>query len=174
MSFTSQSSSLFIAPRLIGLVVKASALRVEDPGFKSRLRPFFFGSSHTSDLKIGSPVATLPGAWQGSPVATLPGAWRYRVSAGTGWLSVSILWLDEMESLICNFHLSVAAHKIVSVTEIHSPVAGMLTLHVLHHTTPHKQVAPNCKICAASITLRYFEGNESFSIILCLLVKINI
>ena len=29
-------------------------------------------SSHTSDLKIGTPVATLPGAW------------RYRVSAGTG------------------------------------------------------------------------------------------
>ena len=30
------------------------------------------GSSHTSDLRNGTPVATLPGAW------------RYRVSAGTG------------------------------------------------------------------------------------------
>ena len=39
----------------------------------------FPGSSHTSDLRIGTPVATLPGAW------------RYRVSTGTGWPNVSIL-----------------------------------------------------------------------------------
>ena len=32
----------------------------------------FSGSSYTSDLKIGTPVTTMPGAW------------RYRVSAGTG------------------------------------------------------------------------------------------
>ena len=38
-------------------------------------------------------------------MATLPGAWHYRVSAGTGRPSVSILWLGEMESLICNFYL---------------------------------------------------------------------
>ena len=34
-----------------GLVVKASASRVEDPGFESRLRRDFSGSSHTSDFK---------------------------------------------------------------------------------------------------------------------------
>ena len=63
-----------------GLVVKASASGAEDPGFESRLRrDFFGGSSHTSDLKIGTPVATLPGAW------------RYRVSTGTGRAGVSIL-----------------------------------------------------------------------------------
>ena len=39
----------------------------------------FLGSSHTSDLNIGTPEATLPGAW------------HYRVSAGTGWPGVSIL-----------------------------------------------------------------------------------
>ena len=44
---------------------------------------------------------------------TLPCAWRYRVSAGTGWPGVSILWLGGMESWICNFYLSVAARKIV-------------------------------------------------------------
>ena len=49
----------------------------------------------------------------GTPVATRPGAWRYRVSAGTGRPGVGILWLDEMESLICNFYLSVAARKII-------------------------------------------------------------
>ena len=64
--------------RLVGLVVKASASRAEDPGFESRLRrDFFSGSSHTSDSKIGTPEATLPGAW------------RYRVSAGTGRPGVS-------------------------------------------------------------------------------------
>ena len=63
-----------------------------DPEFESRLRRDFSGGggvggggggggggSHTSDLKIGTPMATMPGAW------------RYRVSAGTGWPGVSIL-----------------------------------------------------------------------------------
>ena len=90
-----------VSHRLVGLVVNASASRVEDPGFESRLRRDFPGSSCTSDLKIGTPVATLPGAW------------CYRVSAGTGWPGVSILWLGEMESLICTFYLSVAACRIV-------------------------------------------------------------
>ena len=57
----------------------ASASRAEDPVFESHLRRDFSGSSHTSDLKIGTPVGTLPGAW------------RYRVSAGTGRPGVSIL-----------------------------------------------------------------------------------
>ena len=48
---------------LVGLVVKVSASGVEDLGFESHLRWDFSGSSHTSDLKIGTPVATLPGAW---------------------------------------------------------------------------------------------------------------
>ena len=89
--------------RLTGLVVKASTSRAEDPGFESCLRRGFSESSHTSDLKIGSPVATLPGAWY------------CRVSAGSGRPGDSILWLGEVESLICNFYLSVAARKIVCV-----------------------------------------------------------
>ena len=48
--------------RPLGLEVKASASRAEDPGFESRLRRDFSGSSHTSDLQIGTPVAILPGA----------------------------------------------------------------------------------------------------------------
>ena len=43
--------------RLAGLVVKASASRAEGPGFESRLRPDFSGSSYTSDLSTGTPVA---------------------------------------------------------------------------------------------------------------------
>ena len=49
------------------------------PGSNPACARIFSGSSHTSDLKIGTPVATLPGAW------------RYRVSAGTGRPGVSIL-----------------------------------------------------------------------------------
>ena len=61
----------------------------------------FSGSSHTCDLKIGTPMATLPGAW------------RDRVSTGTGWPGVSILWLGEMKFFICKLCLSVAARAIV-------------------------------------------------------------
>ena len=49
--------------RLTGLVVKASALRAEDPVFETRLGQDFSRSNYTSDLKIGAPVATLTGAW---------------------------------------------------------------------------------------------------------------
>ena len=55
--------------------------------------------SHTSDLMIGTPVATLPGTW------------CYRVSLAsteTGWLGVSILLLGEIGSLIDNFSVGVA------------------------------------------------------------------
>ena len=76
-------------------------LRVEDREFKSRLRRDFSRSSHTSDLKLGTLVATLPGAW------------RYTFSIGTGWLGVSILRLGGVESLIFNFYLSVATRAIV-------------------------------------------------------------
>ena len=71
--------TLLCGYRLVGLVVKASTSRAEGPGFESRLHQDFFGVESTSDLKIGTPVATLPGAW------------RYRVSTGTGRPSVSIL-----------------------------------------------------------------------------------
>ena len=54
-------------------------------------------------LKNWSPVPTLPGA----------GAWRYRASAGTGWPGVSVLWLGEVERLICSYSLSVAARRTV-------------------------------------------------------------
>ena len=50
------------------------------PGLDPRVpRGAFSKSSHTIDLNIDTPVATLPGAW------------RDRVGAGTGWPGVSIL-----------------------------------------------------------------------------------
>ena len=42
--------------------------RAADPGFDSRLRHGdFSGPSHTSDLKIGTPVVTLPGVEGSAP-----------------------------------------------------------------------------------------------------------
>ena len=71
------------------------------PGSNPACAKIFPGSSYTSDKNIGTPVATLPNAW------------RYRVSAGTGQPGVSILGLGEVESVICNFYLSVVVRKIV-------------------------------------------------------------
>ena len=84
------------------IVVKESASRSADPGFESCLRRGnFSGSSHTSDFKIGTPMATPSGVL------------HYRDSAGTGLFGVSILHLGETESLIWNLFLSMAARKVV-------------------------------------------------------------
>ena len=57
------------------------------PGFDSHLRRGSFSkSSHVSDLKLGTPVATLPGTW------------RFTAGAGTGWPGVRRLWLGELDS----------------------------------------------------------------------------
>ena len=85
--------------RLVGQVERRPHLERKIPGSIPACAGIFSGSGHTSDLNIGTPVATLPGAW------------RYRVSAGTGRPGVSILWLGEVESWICSFYLSVAARK---------------------------------------------------------------
>ena len=95
-------------------MVKASASGAGDPGFESHWRRDFSVSSHTSDVKIGTPVATLPGAW------------RSRVSPETGRPGVSILWLDEVEGLICSFYFSVAARKIVCADHLSLRYTSML------------------------------------------------
>ena len=55
------SSVISITYGLAGLVIKASASGAEDPGFESCLQRDFSGSRHTSDIKIGTPVAAAPG-----------------------------------------------------------------------------------------------------------------
>ena len=87
--------------RLVGLVVRHPPSERKIRGSNPACAGIFSGSSHTSDSKIGTPVATLPGTW------------RYRVRAGTGRPGVSIRWLGEVESWICSFCLSVAARKVV-------------------------------------------------------------
>ena len=73
------SSPFHAAYRLVGLVVRRPPRERKIPGSNPAYAGIFSGLSHTSDLKIGTSVATLPGAW------------RYRVSTGTGWPGVSIL-----------------------------------------------------------------------------------
>ena len=90
-----------MSDHLVGLVVRRPHSDRKILGSIPACGGIFSGSSHTSDSKIGTPVATLPGAW------------HYKVSAGAGRPGISILWLGEVESLICNFYLSVAARKIV-------------------------------------------------------------
>ena len=70
---------LIFRHRLVGLVVRRPPRERKIPGSNPDCAGIFSGSSHTSDSKLGTPVATLPGAW------------RYTVSTGTGRLGVSIL-----------------------------------------------------------------------------------
>ena len=64
---------------LVGLEVRRPPREWKIPGSNPACARILSGLSHTSDFKIGTPVAILPGAW------------RYRVSTGTGRPSVSIL-----------------------------------------------------------------------------------
>ena len=50
-----------------------------------------------------SPVESSSDLRIGTQVATLPAAWRYKVNARTGWPDVSRLSLGAIVSLICNF-----------------------------------------------------------------------
>ena len=79
MSVSKQFTSLLSSDRLVGLVVRRPPRERKVPGSNPACAGIFSGSSHTSDFKIGTPVATLPGAW------------RYRVSTGTDRPGVSIL-----------------------------------------------------------------------------------
>ena len=49
---------------LVGLVVRRPPRERKIPGSNPACAGIFSGSSHSSDLKIGTPVATLPGAWR--------------------------------------------------------------------------------------------------------------
>ena len=80
--------------RFTGLVVKASASGAEDPGFESRLPRDFSGSSHTSDSKIGTPVATLPGAWH-NRVSAETGRPRCQYTANGGGRKLDLQLLSQ-------------------------------------------------------------------------------
>ena len=78
-STTGSSPPLGTSNVFLSFAIPVRTVQREVPGSNPASAGIFSGSSHTSDLKIGTPVATLPGAW------------RYRVSTGTGRPGVSIL-----------------------------------------------------------------------------------
>ena len=90
-----------LAHCLVGLVVRRLPRERKIPGSNPTLRWDFFGVKSYQWLTN----------WHTSGYPARP--WHYRVSAWTDRPGVSILWLGEVESLVCNFYLSVAAHKIV-------------------------------------------------------------
>ena len=111
---------------LVGLLVKVSNMRTEDPGFNSCLGIF----SELSYQWLKN--------WHSR--ATLPGAWHDRVSAETGQPGVSILWLGGEESLICNFFLSVAAHKLVWAGTSLRYTGMLLGCQANNNNTQHAEV----------------------------------
>ena len=60
--------------RLVGLVVRRPPREHKILGSNPASPGIFSGSSHTSDLNIGTPVATLSGAWRYRVSAWAPGA----------------------------------------------------------------------------------------------------
>ena len=147
--------------RLGGLVVKASASEARNPVFESRLRGDFSGSSHTSDFKIGTPVATLA-----RRLALEGRHWDW-----SGLVSVYCDW-GEVESLICNFYLSVAARKPClcrSGPEIHKHVAGALS-----NQPTNNQSLPLCQCLSLSLFLcRCVCYSLSLSVCLSLSVSVH-
>ena len=81
--------------RLVGLVVRRPSRERKIPGSNPACDRIFGGSSHNSDLKIGTPGVTLPGVI-GSALGLI------------GPVSVCCDWVRY------NFYLSVVACKIVS------------------------------------------------------------
>ena len=95
---TADSVLRHCASASLALAVKASVSRARRPGFDSRfLRGSLFRSSQTTGSVLGM----------------------------VGLVSVYTA-TDEIESLICNFYLSVALRSLRPVPEIHWHVAGTL------------------------------------------------
>ena len=90
------------ANRLVGLVVKAYASRVEDPGFESCHAPGFFRG------RVKPVTSKLALQWLPCQAPGVIGS----VLALAGPVSVYCDWVRR-KRLVCNFYLSVAACKIV-------------------------------------------------------------
>ena len=118
-----QQWHLFLLDHLVDVVVRRPPREQKILGLNPACAGIFSGSSLTSDLNLA--LQWLPCQAPGVIGSTLGlfglvsvyCDWvRWKIWSATSvsvWQHVSILWLGEMENLICNFYLSVAAHKIV-------------------------------------------------------------
>ena len=80
----SKLQNIMCAPRMHTRLLGGVVVRCQYREWQTRDRtPLCPGLIYLSDLNIGAPVATRPGAW------------RDRISARTGWLSISVLLVRE-------------------------------------------------------------------------------
>ena len=70
----------FVLDHLVGLVVRRQPREQKIPGLNPACGGIFSGSSHTSDLKIGTPVATLPAPGVIGSALGLVGGCQYTVT----------------------------------------------------------------------------------------------
>ena len=117
---------------LTGLVVKACASGVEDPGFESHLRQDFSGWSHTSDFKLGTPFWVESYQWLQNWYSSRCPA-RHMALEGQLWD-----WLARCQYTVTGWDTKLDLQLLYqcgstynclcrSVPEIHSHVAGMLS-----------------------------------------------
>ena len=137
-------SPLSLLTHLVGLVVRASALRAEDPRFESHLRQDFSGVESYQWLKN----------WYSSGYPA--GAWHYRVRAGTGrpvsvycdwvrwkvWSATSIwVWqhvklseqIHPWDTLVCCWVTKQPTNKPLL------SVCALIMLETVNHLTCEKQ-----------------------------------
>ena len=123
---------------------KVSAWRVTDLGFDPHFhRGDLSTTSHTGDLKIDSPMATMPGAW------------RYRDGTGTGWPGVSIPWLAETATLIGTF-ISVWQHK--HLPEQIRPSNTLAFCWDNKQPTNYKSISLSFSVCACACVRACVRG----------------
>ena len=109
-----------------------SISRAKDPRFESHLRLDFSGLSHTSDLKIGTPVATLPCQVPGvirsvlglvGPVLVYCDWVRWTVWSAT---SISVLQHVKLSRSVPEIYLRVAGTLINQQTIAHAQTSFLL------------------------------------------------
>ena len=142
---------------------KAICLESGRPGFNSHCCCWSFSWwSYTSDLKIGTPVAILPGAW------------HCRVRAGMGWPLCQYTVVSELESLICNLYLSLAEGTFVW-TDPSLRYTSMLLgcygtdkqLKDLYSRPTLVTVVLKCQVLKLNRLILYMSLFSSFSFSLC-------
>ena len=131
---------------LVGIVVQVFASRAEDPGFKSRLRLDFSGSNHTSDLEIGTPVATLPGAWRYRVIAGNPRQWRHRSSETQAYKNKDRILLKFMLLLCLQMCSTELNSRQMDSTLMHSAPPKKRARHWSHSDVDRSDLTDRHKI----------------------------
>ena len=122
---------------LVGLVVKASASRTEDPGFESRLRWDFSGSSHTNDQWLPFRAPGIIGSVLGlvGPVSVYCDWVRWKVGSATSISVLQHVKLSEQirpwDTLACCWDVKQPTNKLLPLaTPNIAPQTFLPSLHL--------------------------------------------